>query len=87
MTGGQARFRVRRFNHPGSSLEIETPAGSSAVRGTEFGVSVHPDGKTGIATREGTNFSRSPKSIFAGGVPVKKCCSSPAYRLRENRSL
>ncbi|NES94104.1 MAG: FecR domain-containing protein [Desertifilum sp. SIO1I2] len=53
VTGGQARFRVRKFNHPGSSLEIETPAGSSAVRGTEFGVSVHPDGKTGIATREG----------------------------------
>lgn len=53
VTGGQARFRVRKFTNPGSRLEIETPAGSSAVRGTEFGVSVHPDGKTGVATREG----------------------------------
>lgn len=50
---GQARLRVRPFTHNSSELEIETPAGWSAVRGTEFGVSVHPDGKTGVATLEG----------------------------------
>ena len=50
---GQARLRVRPFTHESSDLEIETPAGWSAVRGTEFGVTVHPDGKTGLATLEG----------------------------------
>lgn len=53
VTRGQARLRVRPFTHNSSELEIETPAGWSAVRGTEFGVSVHPDGKTGLATLEG----------------------------------
>ena len=50
---GQARLRVRPFTHDSSDLEIETPAGWSAVRGTEFGVAVHPDGKTGVATLDG----------------------------------
>lgn len=51
--GGQARLQVRPFTTPGSQLEIQTPAGVSAVRGTEFGVTVHPNGTTGIATSEG----------------------------------
>ncbi|WP_228021606.1 FecR family protein [Vasconcelosia minhoensis] len=50
---GQARLRVRPFNNPDSQLEIITPAGVSGVRGTEFGVSVQPNGKTGVATLEG----------------------------------
>jgi FecR protein len=54
VTGGQARFLLRDFTNPDSYLEIETPAGSSAVRGTEFGVSVQPDGFTAIATLEGS---------------------------------
>ncbi|MEM9447099.1 MAG: FecR domain-containing protein [Cyanobacteria bacterium P01_E01_bin.6] len=53
VTQGQARLRVRPFTHDSSELEIETPAGWSAVRGTEFGITVHPDGKTGLATLEG----------------------------------
>ena len=57
VTGGQARLRVRPFNNPDSTLEIETPSGWSGVRGTEFGVAVHPDGKTGIATLEGSIIS------------------------------
>ncbi len=50
---GQARLRVRPFTNPDSQLEIYTPAGVSGVRGTDFGVSVQPDGKTGVATLEG----------------------------------
>ena len=50
---GQARLRVRSFTHEGSDLEIHTPAGVSGVRGTEFGLAVHPDGATGLATLEG----------------------------------
>lgn len=53
VSAGQARLQVRRFTHPDSELEIETPAGLSGVRGTLFGVAVHPDGKMGIATLEG----------------------------------
>lgn len=54
VTGGQVRFKVRRFNHRGSRLEINTPAGVSGVRGTEFGVAVQPGGKTGLATLSGS---------------------------------
>jgi len=54
VTGGQARLKIRSFTNPSSGLRIETPAGWSGVRGTEFGVSVHPDGKTGVATLEGS---------------------------------
>ena len=53
VTGGQARLQVRKFTNPSSKLEVQTPAGLSAVRGTQFGVSVQPDGKTGVATLEG----------------------------------
>lgn len=54
ITRGQARFQIRPFANPDSRLEIETPAGRSAVRGTEFGVNVQPDGTTGVSTLEGT---------------------------------
>ena len=54
---GQARLEVRPFTHPDSGLEIETPAGWSGVRGTEFGVAVRPDGSTGVATLEGSVVS------------------------------
>ena len=50
---GQVRLEVRPFTHDGSELEIHTPAGVSSVRGTEFGVTVQPDGKMGIATLSG----------------------------------
>lgn len=51
---GQVRLRVRPFTNPGTRLEIYTPAGVSGVRGTDFGVSVRPDGQTGVATFEGS---------------------------------
>jgi hypothetical protein len=50
---GQVRLQVRRFTNSSSELRIQTPAGWSGVRGTEFGVTVHPDGKTGLATNSG----------------------------------
>ncbi|MBE9156903.1 FecR domain-containing protein [Nodosilinea sp. LEGE 06152] len=50
---GQVRTRLRRFTNQGSQFEIETPAGISGVRGTEFGVSVQENGKTGIAILTG----------------------------------
>lgn len=54
VTSGQARLQVRRFNNPSSRLQIQTPAGVAAVRGTEFGVTVSSlTGKLGMATTEG----------------------------------
>ncbi|MEB3356720.1 MAG: FecR family protein [Synechococcales bacterium] len=50
---GQARLQVRRFTHRSSELEVETPAGVAAVRGTVFGVDVAPAGKTSVATFAG----------------------------------
>ena len=51
--GGQVRLQVRSFTNPDSRLELITPAGVSGVRGTEFGVSIHPDGKMSVATLTG----------------------------------
>jgi len=50
---GQIRLQVPTLTNPDSRLEIETPAGWSGVRGTEFGLVVRPDGSTGIATLSG----------------------------------
>ncbi|MEM9450566.1 MAG: FecR family protein [Cyanobacteria bacterium P01_E01_bin.6] len=51
---GRARLQVRRFTHPSSHLEIETPAGVAAVRGTTFDVNVGDTGKTAVATATGS---------------------------------
>lgn len=51
---GQIRLELRSFTHEGSELEIHTPAGVGSVRGTEFGVTVHPGGTMGIATLSGS---------------------------------
>lgn len=50
---GRVQLQVRPFTNPDSLLEIETPAGISGVRGTEFGVNVASNGKMGVATLEG----------------------------------
>ena len=64
---GQARVRVRPFTNPSSRFELHTPSGVAAVRGTDFGVSVSEDGKTGVATLEG----RVDASAQSVAVPVE----------------
>jgi hypothetical protein len=65
---GNARLRVRPFTHRGSELEIQTPVGLSGVRGTVFGVAVQPNGKTGLAVRQGAvNSSAQKRSVNVGG--------------------
>lgn len=65
---GQARLRVRPFTHRGSKLEIRTPVGLSGVRGTEFGVAIQPNGKTGLAVLEGQVASAaSGKEVAVDG--------------------
>lgn len=50
---GQVRVQARRFTNPNTRLEIQTPSGVAAVRGTEFGVSINPRGTMAIATESG----------------------------------
>jgi hypothetical protein len=64
---GQARVQVRPFTNPNSRLELHTPSGVAAVRGTIFGVSVSEEGKTGVATLEG-KVEASAQSVV---VPVE----------------
>ncbi len=54
VTQGQARIQARPFTNPNTRLELHTPSGVAAVRGTEFGVSVAADGKSSIGTLEGS---------------------------------
>lgn len=92
VTGGQVQFRVRPFTHRGSELEIQTPAGVSGVRGTEFGVSVQPSGTTGVATLEGSVFASAQgesvqvdanlQSLIVPGEPP-----SPPSPLKDDPSL
>ncbi len=64
---GQVRLRLRAFTNPGSEFEIHTPAGLSGVRGTEFGVSIQPNGKTGVATLSGAvSTSAQNRAISVG---------------------
>jgi hypothetical protein len=53
VTKGLARLKIRAFNNPNSRLEIETPAGITGVRGTEFSIGVNHQGQTVLATQEG----------------------------------
>ena len=50
---GQARLQVRSLTNSETELNIRTPAGVNGVRGTEFGVAIQPNGRTGVATLEG----------------------------------
>lgn len=89
---GQVRLRLRRFTHRGSTLQLQTPVGVSAVRGTEFGVGVQPNGKTGLATLAGavvTTAQGQTVPVPAGfqnftlpGEPP-----SPPVPLRDNTEL
>jgi hypothetical protein len=79
---GLISSRVRPFTNSNSSYEIETPGGIAGTRGTEFGVTVSPNGKTGISslkgkiavTAKGQTVMVEPgysALIFPGEVPTK----------------
>lgn len=50
---GRVRLKVRTLSNPSSRLEVFTPVGINGVRGTDFGVSVQPSGKSSVATLSG----------------------------------
>ncbi len=69
MPAGSARIKLRRFTNPNTRFELETPAGISGVRGTEFGIVAQPSGKTSVAVLEGkvnTNAQGEDVSVDAG---------------------
>ncbi|WP_448561709.1 FecR family protein [Trichothermofontia sp.] len=89
---GQVRLQLRRFTHRGSELEVRTPAGISGVRGTEFGLTVQPNGKTGIATRTGrveTTAQGQRVAVAAGfqNLMVPGDVPSPPVPLRDDTRL
>ncbi len=89
---GQVKLQVRRFTHRGSSLEIQTPAGVSAVRGTEFGIGVQPDGKMGVATHKGgvaTTAQGRTILVSAGfqNLTIPGEAPLPAVPLRDSTAL
>ncbi|MGF1521378.1 MAG: FecR domain-containing protein [Leptolyngbyaceae cyanobacterium] len=89
---GQIRIEVRPFTHNGSELEIHTPAGVSSVRGTEFGVTVQPDGKMGVATLEGgvaTSAQNQTVEVPEGfqNLTIPGEPPSPAVPLRDDPTL
>ncbi len=92
VTGGQVRLKVRPFTNPSSRLEIQTPAGVSGVRGTEFGVSIQPDGKTGLATLRGSVVSSAQGKVVAVNAGFQNLVITgepplPAVPLRNDTSL
>lgn len=89
---GQVRLQLRRFTHRGSELEIRTPAGISGVRGTDFGLTVQPNGKTGIATQSGrveTTAQGQSVSVAAGfqNLIVPGEAPTPPVPLRNDTRL
>lgn len=60
---GNVILNLRRFTNRGSELEIETPSAVSGVRGTEFGIIVHPeDQRTAVAAETGEVFATAEGS-------------------------
>lgn len=62
---GQVRLNVRRFHNPASRLEITSPAGVAAVRGTEYGISLDGDNRMIVATESGlVTATAQGKTVF-----------------------
>lgn len=89
---GQVRLQIRRLTHRTSGVRIRTPAGIAGVRGTEFGVSIQDNGKTGVGTKKGSvaTIAQGKTVLVNGGfqnliIPGKR--PSQPVRLQENTRL
>jgi hypothetical protein len=51
--GGTVKLKLRKLHNPKSNVQIFTPAGTAAVRGTIFGVSLNHRGISGVAVQKG----------------------------------
>lgn len=87
---GQVRFQVRRFTNPNSRLELRTPSGVAAVRGTNFGISVNQQGQTNVAALEGQVEAGAQGvrvSVDAGKVSIIYPGAAPTAAKELDREL
>ncbi len=66
---GKVRLQIRKFTHRGSQINIQTPAGISGVRGTQYIAFVKPNGDMLITTIEGSvaTTAQNQTEIVNGG--------------------
>ncbi len=80
---GKARLQIRKFTNRGSQLNIQTPAGISGVRGTNFIVRARPNGDMLLTTIQGNvatsaqNQTKMVKGGFENLTVIGKPPSNP----------
>ncbi len=89
---GKARLQVRKFTNPGSQLNIQTPAGISGVRGTNYIVEAQPNNNMVITTLKGSvaTTAQNRTEMVNGGfqnLTIKGEPPSPAIPIRDDTSL
>ena len=62
LEAGRAWTQTRR--PPGSPLELQTPAATAAIRGTDWHISVEPDGRTLLTVLSGTVEFGNPQGTL-----------------------
>ena len=86
LEAGRAWTQTRR--PPGSPLELQTPAATAAIRGTDWHISVEPDGRTLLTVLSGTVKFGNPQGTLTlaaneaayaevGKAPVKLMLVQP----------
>ena len=86
LEAGRAWTQTRR--PPGSPLELQTPAATAAIRGTDWHISVEPDGRTLLTVLSGTVEFGNPQGTLTlsaneaayaevGKAPVKLMLVQP----------
>ncbi|WP_100412310.1 TonB-dependent receptor domain-containing protein [Acidovorax sp. 69] len=91
LNAGRAWTQTKRSD--GSRLNLETPAATAAIRGTDWDISVEDDGRTLITVLSGTvEFSNAQGAVSVGAneaalaevgkAPVKLVLSQPRDRIQ-----
>lgn len=91
LNAGRAWTQTKRAD--GSRLNLETPAATAAIRGTDWDISVEDDGRTLITVLSGTvEFSNAQGAVSVGAneaamaevgkAPVKLVLSQPRDRIQ-----
>lgn len=91
LEAGRAWTQTRR--PPGSPLQLETPAATAAIRGTDWDISVEPDGRTLLTVLSGTvEFGNAQGQVSVGPneaavaevgkAPVKMLLAQPRDRVQ-----
>jgi hypothetical protein len=89
---GKARLQIRKFTNRGSQLNIQTPAGISGVRGTNYIVNVKPNGNMLLTTFQGSvaTSAQNQTKIVKGGFQNLTVVGKPpsnAVPIRNDASL